>query len=120
MPVIPSTTVGSLKVSYAKDAYPDMELWEIASNLVIMHASVSLPDDMTVSSIPFSGDFDCLEAVLDLGKFCFVIAESLHQCCQPCFFSLTMCCPTPSLHTSLHRAVPCIDADDLLQWCCDN
>ena len=41
---------------------------DIASSLVLMHASVPLPDDAVVSSIHLRGEYDFLEATLELGE----------------------------------------------------
>ena len=60
----PSTTIGSLRAFYAKHS----GLEDIASSVVLMHASVNLPDDTIVSSIPLRGEYDFIEASLELGK----------------------------------------------------
>lgn len=55
-----------------------------SSLLVFMHASITVQDEEVVSSIPFRGEFDFLEATVELGKL-FTSANSIHHCCQPVF-----------------------------------
>eukprot|EP00562_Extubocellulus_spinifer_P029579 CAMPEP_0178720930 /NCGR_PEP_ID=MMETSP0699-20121125/24020_1 /TAXON_ID=265572 /ORGANISM="Extubocellulus spinifer, Strain CCMP396" /LENGTH=552 /DNA_ID=CAMNT_0020371465 /DNA_START=239 /DNA_END=1899 /DNA_ORIENTATION=+ len=64
--VPPSTTVASLKAHYAKHEHMD-EL--TTSLLVFLHASIPVQDEEVVSSIPFRGECDFLEATVELEPY---------------------------------------------------